>query len=48
MGEFVAPEYGELVRRVDGDRFAAVVPLTYGRARIVVGEVGSSFLLDGW
>lgn len=29
-------------------REAVIVPLTYGRARIVIGEQGSTFYDDGW
>lgn len=31
-----------------GDRTASVIPLTYGRARIVVGRTGSWTYDDGW
>lgn len=31
-----------------GDTWVGVTPLTFGRARIVVGEAGTPYLLDGW
>ena len=29
-------------------REATVIPLTFGRARLTIGEVGSMFYDDGW
>lgn len=34
--------------RGDLEMWVGVVPLTFGRARIVVGEPGTPYLLDGW
>lgn len=39
----------EYARRLfPGDREATVIPLTYGRARITIGEAGSDFYDDAW
>lgn len=36
------------LRELAADRHAWVIPLTFGRARIVVGRPGDDGILDGW
>lgn len=42
------PDYLAVAEMPDGRRKAWVIPLTYGRARIIVGPAEVTWLDDGW
>ena len=44
-----ADEYGYLaVKHFEGGKSAWVMPLTFGRARIIYGGTNNDWLDDGW
>jgi hypothetical protein len=40
---------GEIIGRAVGEQWVAIIPLTFGRVRLVVGHVDDPMLYDdGW
>jgi hypothetical protein len=44
------PDAGDIYadRDIPNDRHAWVIPITMGRARIIIGRRGEGWLADGW